>query len=215
MAGEHRRATLLQLSICFCVLKQILQQTVKMIWKAVLDIINRPGEYLTIMKGLASAFSLVRIQELDTYPEIMSGWFNIDLEKSTTPVCPKALDNSTVSITLTQPETPAPSQPSLGSLSNEEAIEEATVLRDWQKDKGEKRGLSKGADNDQINRPNRVKMKWLMKVTMLGVWLLSNESHISTWLTYNFNTVMFYLNIQELDLVLNMTDYFFHSLSTF
>ena len=68
------------------------------------------------------------------------------------------------------------------TFSYEEAIEEATVLRDWQKDKGEKKGLSKGADNDQINRPNRVKMKWLMKMTMLEVWLLSNQSHISTWI---------------------------------
>ena len=72
------------------------------------------------MEGLASAFPTSRIQELESHPESMPGWFNIDLEYSPTPVSPKALENSTLPITLTQPETPAHSQSPLGSLSTEE-----------------------------------------------------------------------------------------------
>lgn len=69
------RATLMQLSIRLGACKpELLRQTEKMLWKAILDIVNRPGEYLAIMEGLASAFPTSRIQELESHPESMPEW---------------------------------------------------------------------------------------------------------------------------------------------
>ena len=59
------RGTLMQWSIRLGALKPaVFRQTEKTIWKAVLDIVNRPGDYMAILKGLASAFPSAYIREL-------------------------------------------------------------------------------------------------------------------------------------------------------
>ena len=63
---------------------EVLQQIEKRIWKAILNIVNQPGDYLAILNDLAFAFPSVYIQELRTQSETASGWFNIDLQQSET-----------------------------------------------------------------------------------------------------------------------------------
>ena len=63
----------------------VLRQTEKTIWKAVLDIVNRPGDYMAILKRLASAFPSAYIRELEGRLETVPGWFNIDLQGDMVP----------------------------------------------------------------------------------------------------------------------------------
>jgi hypothetical protein len=83
---SFNRSSLMQWSIHLGADKpEVLQQTEKRIWKAILEIVNRPGDYLAILKDLASAFSLTYTQELQKQAETMTGWFNIDLRQSEVP----------------------------------------------------------------------------------------------------------------------------------
>lgn len=63
----------------------VFRQTEKTIWKAVLDIVNRPGDYMAILKRLASAFPSAYIRELEGRLETVPGWFNIDLQGDMVP----------------------------------------------------------------------------------------------------------------------------------
>jgi hypothetical protein len=92
----------------------VLQQTEKTIWKAILDIVNQPGDYLTILNDLASAFPSTYIQELERQSEAVTGWFDIDLQNSTNPTIPRPLEG-------TPSGTSALSQSSLPFQSDKEA----------------------------------------------------------------------------------------------
>ena len=59
---------------------EVLQQTEKRIWKAILDIVNQPGNYLAILKDLASTFPPTYIEELRNQSENATGWFSIQSE---------------------------------------------------------------------------------------------------------------------------------------
>lgn len=58
----------------------VLQQTEKRIWKAILDIVNQPSDYVAILKVLASTFPPTYIEELQNQSENVTGWFNIQSE---------------------------------------------------------------------------------------------------------------------------------------
>jgi hypothetical protein len=56
---------------------EVLQKTERTIWKAILNIVNQPGDYLSIMNDLSLEFNLSYVLELEKHPETMAGWFNI------------------------------------------------------------------------------------------------------------------------------------------
>jgi hypothetical protein len=112
---SFNRGALMQLSISLGARKpEVLQQTEKRIWKAILDIVNQPGDYLAIMKDLASQFPSSYIEELEKKSDSATGWFNIDI--SSGPSQP-TLSLSGLSPTSTLPSSgpsPPPTLPSSG-----------------------------------------------------------------------------------------------------
>ena len=122
-ARSFNRGALMQWSIRLGASKPaVLQQAEKSIWKAMLDIVNRPGDYLTILNDLASAFPSTYIQELERQSETVTGWFNIDLQHSTNPL--KGHSHITHG---TPSRTSALSQSSLLSQSGEDADSDSHV----------------------------------------------------------------------------------------
>ena len=83
-----------------------LQQTEKRIWRAILDIVMKPAEHLTIVKDLASDFSMTYIQELQENSEAMPCWFNINLRQSEDHT--SSGSNITESSSLSAPSFPSP-----------------------------------------------------------------------------------------------------------
>jgi hypothetical protein len=56
---------------------EVLQKAERTIWKAILNIVNQPGDYLSIMKDLSLEFNSSYLLELENDPETMAGWFII------------------------------------------------------------------------------------------------------------------------------------------
>jgi hypothetical protein len=78
---SFNRGALMQWSIQLGALKpEILQEIEKRIWKAILNIVNQPCDYLAILKDLASTFPSTAIDELEKLPQTVTAWFNIDLQ---------------------------------------------------------------------------------------------------------------------------------------
>lgn len=78
---SFNRGALIQWSIYLGAHKpDVLQQTEKRIWKAILDIVNQPSDYVAILKVLASTFPPTYIEELRNQSENVTGWFNIQSE---------------------------------------------------------------------------------------------------------------------------------------
>ena len=91
-----------------------LQKTEKRIWKAILDIVNQPSNYLSILKDLASAFPSTYIQELERQSESVIDWFNTER-----PSIPLSEDPN---VHLTQSGTSALSRP-CGESNEEEEMD--------------------------------------------------------------------------------------------
>ena len=64
---------------------KVLQKTEKRIWKVILDIVNQPSNFLTILNDLTSAFPSSYTQELLNQSDTMAAWFNVDSQHSKIP----------------------------------------------------------------------------------------------------------------------------------
>lgn len=55
----------------------VLQLTEKKLWRAILNIVNHPADYLMILKNLASEFPSKYVEELRREEKTMNDWFEI------------------------------------------------------------------------------------------------------------------------------------------
>jgi hypothetical protein len=112
-----------------------LQKIEKMIWKAILGIVNQPGNYLEILNNLASTFSSTAIQELESQPETVTSWFDLDLGRSegSASAGSNALPNPMIDVT--QRETSSITAPSLESQNGvTDSNEEVNIDKDHNTD---------------------------------------------------------------------------------
>ena len=158
---------------------EVLQQIEKRIWKAILNIVNQPGDYLAILKELAFAFPSAYIQELQTQSETASDWFSIDLQQSQantvqnsqecntkdqassaqqsgtahSPVfsIPKPLEDPIIRVA--QARTSSSSALPFESRTNEvtNSNEDAGGVLDWQKDQAKDLKDNQGIEKSKVN----------------------------------------------------------------